>query len=426
MMMYRTRIVVLLTALWAISLPAAMGQVLDFGSDGSDGAFEPLESTEIDLSLAATASWDAPSPVPGQGVYDPSRWAIVFKYTTINIPAGVSVTFKNHPNNPPVYWLATGDILIGGTVNLGAQAGTVSPPVSGQGGPGGFSGGMPGFGDAIPPGSGLGPGGGLGGETSGATEFLAGRGVYGFQPGNLARPTDGTVYGSSLLVPMVGGSGGGGTVGQPGYGGGGGGGAILLASNTEVNVPSGGVVIARGATGWSATIGSGSGGAIRVLAPVVTGSGTLDVYGPSGITSTSGAGRIRVDAIDRTGLQFFFNPSTVTAVGTLMFVFSDVVPRLDIIEAAGEVIPEDQPEPIMVLLPFGSTSDHTVVVQARDFTGVVPIVVAVIPESGDPLGDLDERFYFAEITMGKGDVGSVTVDVVIPVNTATHIMAWTQ
>lgn len=73
----------------------------DSGSDGSDGVFNPLASVQIDLSLAATATWDTPSPVPGQGVYDPVQWAVVFKYSSITIPNGVSVSFKNHPSGAP-------------------------------------------------------------------------------------------------------------------------------------------------------------------------------------------------------------------------------------------------------------------------------------------------------------------------------------
>ncbi len=87
-------------------------------SDGSDGAFAPVADVEIDLWLAADASWDTPSLVAGQGVYDADRWAVVFKYTTIDIPAGVTVTLKNHPSNPPVVWLASGDVTIAGTINL--------------------------------------------------------------------------------------------------------------------------------------------------------------------------------------------------------------------------------------------------------------------------------------------------------------------
>ena len=64
-------------ALVATAVPA-MAQ-FDSGSDGSDGPFWPTTTTTIDLSLAATAAWDTPSPVQGQGVYDPDLWIIALK-----------------------------------------------------------------------------------------------------------------------------------------------------------------------------------------------------------------------------------------------------------------------------------------------------------------------------------------------------------
>ena len=99
------------------------------GSDGSDGALDCAalgcppgcdESNpcmvEIDLSQALTGAWDTQIPKESQGVgiYDSQQWALVFKYTTINIPAGVTVTFKNHASRAPVFWLASGDVIVEG------------------------------------------------------------------------------------------------------------------------------------------------------------------------------------------------------------------------------------------------------------------------------------------------------------------------
>ncbi|MCH7995789.1 MAG: hypothetical protein IIB57_15285 [Planctomycetes bacterium] len=188
---------------------------------------------------------------------------------------------------------------------------------------------------------------------------------------------------------------------------------MLIASNTRIDIQNPGVIDADGGSGS----GDGSGGAIRLVAPVVAGDGRLRVIGDS---STRGVGRIRVDTIDRTALQFTFNQTSVTAVGTMMFVFPDVVPRLAIIEAAGEIIPEGQPDPVLVLLPFGSTTSRTVTVQARDFIGIVPINVVLTPESGPPV------VYPVDIDMSLGNPAQVIVDVEIPVNTATRIHAWTR
>ena len=108
------------------------------------------------------------------------------------------------------------------------------------------------------------------------------------------------------------------------------------------------------------------------------------------------------------------------SVGSVLLIFPDPVQRLDIIEAAGEIIPEGQPEPVLVLLPFGSSTDRTVTVQARDFTGIVPIDVVLTPDNGDRV------VYPAEIDMGLGNPAQVVVDVVVPVNTITRVHAWTQ
>ena len=80
---------------------AAAGQCMfDSMSDGSDGVFSPQFDTVVDLGFAATGSWDTPGD--GNGVYDPVRWVVVFKYTAINIPPGLTVTFINHPSGAPV------------------------------------------------------------------------------------------------------------------------------------------------------------------------------------------------------------------------------------------------------------------------------------------------------------------------------------
>jgi len=87
----------------------------------------------------------------------------VFKYTTIDIPIGVDVTFSNHPSGAPVVWLASGDVTIEGTVNLdGADGEPVAQSFSfAEPDPGGFAGGQAGGNCAsLHPSGGFGPGGG--------------------------------------------------------------------------------------------------------------------------------------------------------------------------------------------------------------------------------------------------------------------------
>ena len=69
---------------------------------------------------------------------------------------------------------------------------------------------------------------------------------------------------------------------------------------------------------------------------------------------------------------------------------------------------------------FGSPTSQTVTVQARDFTGIVPIAVVLTPDSGERV------VYEVEIDMRGGDVAQVVVDVELPINNVTRVHAWTR
>ena len=159
--------------------------------------------------------------------------------------------------------------------------------------------------------------------------------------------------------------------------------------------------------------GAGSGGAIDLGEPVTKGSGRLKTDGGLGTGIRAGDGRVRVDAIDRRGMALSFD-STTQAIGSFMAVFPSTVPRLDIIEVAGTAI-EVAASSVVLQLPFGSTSNRNVVVQATDFLGDVDIRLVVTHESGD------SATYDDTIT-----TDSVTVQVIIPVNTVAHIAVWTR
>ena len=103
-----------------------------------------------------------------------------------------------------------------------------------------------------------------------------------------------------------------------------------------------------------------------------------------------------------------------------MAVFPSVVPRLDIIAVAGQVIPEGTPGPVQVFLPFNAPTSQTVTVQARNFTGIVPIEVVLTPDMGDRV------VYPADINMGSGNLAQATINVQLPVNVNTRINAWTR
>jgi len=102
-----------------------------------------------------------------------------------------------------------------------------------------------------------------------------------------------------------------------------------------------------------------------------------------------------------------------------MQVFPTTTPSLAIIEAAGELIPEGSTSPVSIFLADGTPASQDVVVQARDFTGLVPIRVKVTPDSGDSVA------YDDTIDMSGGNPSTVTVSVNIPVNQPVRIEAWT-
>src|SRR5262245_29781046 len=216
-------------------LAAAMVRAPRFNS-GSPGSDRDL-----------TVDQNTPLDVPPDGIFN-------FRTVTVN---GGSLHFRPNALNTPVFVLATGDIRLATdtSINVDGSPGSSIPPVGGAGGPGGFAGGDPGI-DTTPPGAGHGPGGGLGGDASaaGTSAGSAGAAAYG-SPAAKPSTSDGAVYGSPLLIPMVGGSGGGGgsapASGGLGTGGSGGGGAILLASNTRIVIS--GNLVARGGTSGSLT-----------------------------------------------------------------------------------------------------------------------------------------------------------------------------
>src|SRR5262245_44357115 len=333
-------------ALTSLASLSAGAQTFDSGSDGSYGPLNVTSNTTLNL--------------PPDGI---------FKCTTISVANNVTLKFNRNPLNTPVYLLATGAITINGIIDVTGGNGTAV--FGGLGGPGAFDGGNPGQGSNHA-GAGLGPGGRRPGAI-GSGIASAGPGSYG-SLASLASTNKGSTYGSPLLVPLLGGSGGGGQ--EAGGGGGGGGGAILAASNIRIDLP--GYINAAGGLGG---YNDGSGGAIRLVAPIIAGNGALNVNGNYG-----GSGRIRLDTFDRHLANFTYNPGpTAVSSGTLMAVFPCPLPQLDIVEAAGTTIPVGTAAPVVVQLPFGSTTNRTVTVRAQDFKAVVPVAVVLTPEQGNPL-----------------------------------------
>ena len=123
----------------AAYVPSSIAQI-GVPSDGSDGALNITTNTVLDLSQAVTGSWSANNSAhAGLGIYDPTVWAVVFKYSSVTIASNATVTFNNHPSTAPVVWLVTGNVTINGTVSLNGE--DIAPiPLLAVPGPGGYRG----------------------------------------------------------------------------------------------------------------------------------------------------------------------------------------------------------------------------------------------------------------------------------------------
>ena len=241
-------------------------------SDESDGAFHPGGSQTIKLNDVAPDG--------------------VFNFTTIHIPAGATITFVPNSLNTPVFFAASGDVLIEGTINVSA-------------GPGGWDGGAPSSSAAGSPGFGPSPGqggpvtvdqGNGGGGGGMATAGLTATSRTGSNPA-----PGGPAISRPQLVPNQtggGGSGGGGGGGRlffgvPITGGGGGRGGGGLQISTPGNLTVSGSLISNGAHGGYAFAnifahggpgGGGAGGNIELYANLLTiaDTATLEARGGAG------------------------------------------------------------------------------------------------------------------------------------------------
>lgn len=338
----------------------------------------------------------------------------IWNFTTINIPADVELRFIKNAANTPVFWLATGDVTIEGTLNLNGATpiNNQDPGNEGVGGPGGFDGGL----------------GGVRFDVSGTYAGAPGEGPGGGNPGVTINQngTNGAfngVYGNASLNPLYGGSGGGGgasdTNGNGGNGGGGGG-AILIASSLDMTID--GLISARGGDnpwGGASYGGAGSGGAIRLVADRVSGSGRLDVRNGDSSQSSPWIGFIRIEAYYRTLIddaQYIYPaPSAGAPSNEIGAILPQNVPALFIAEVAGDIVAQppggSSVDPDVVFQESGSI---TVVVQASNIPDGTPITLRIttngqvinLPGPGNPVVQLSggEATFNVFVPAGLGTI----------------------
>lgn len=409
-----------------IALMPALALAFNSGSTGADGAFNPTVSQQITL--------------PDSGV---------FNYTSVNIPAGVTISYKKNAANTPVVILATGDVNIAGNLWLG---GGNSPDVGaggngnvgddglpGNGSAGGYAGGSGGQVTNKAGGDGLGPGGGMRGgnvHTSGGSTYLIGGGGGGFgsvgtdaECSNYSGVTTGkggVGYGSSQLLPLIGGSGGGGGLGGsafPSSGGGGGGGGILIAASGTVTVSgtltaNGGNSGATGGDGRGATGGGGAGGAIRIVATTIAGNGTISatggasgagngwlgsVYSCRGGAGSVGRIRLEAETITRTAAS---TPTHSFGAPGLLFVAG--LPSLRISSVAGVAAPPNPTGNADITLPSGTANPVTVTFATTGVPVGNTVKLTVTPSYGAPVSAISPAI------TGTTENGTASVTVSLP------------
>ena len=341
---YAVVVLLLLTVL----APKLHAQLTIPGADGSDGALTIISNTVIDLSQAISGVWsNNNSANAGKGIYDSNKWAVVFKYSSVNIASNATVTFQNHPSRAPVVWVVSGNATVFGEVNLSGNDYTFDNVALPEPGPGGYRGGA-GEQANLSHGSGFGPG-GYHDDNGGYSTYHS--------------------YGNPQILPLIGGSGGSAGSGNCGRGNGaGGGGAIMIAAVGNISVSGriranggNGYVTSNYGCGWSGYYGSG--GAVRLLADQILGSGRIEATG-------SDVGRIRLEA-NTASTSLDLNPSTVAASPNPVTLWPTTnAPTVKVISVAAQSAPLD-PKARMNAggddLTIANTSAVSIVLQTANF-----------------------------------------------------------
>lgn len=340
-----------------------------------------------------------------------SRANGIWNFTTISIPNNAEVTFKKNASNTPVVWLASGQVRIDGVLFLDGETsgGNAGADNYAQGGPGGFAGGL----------------GGIRFDVSGSYAGTPGQGPGGGLPGVNASQAGGNgtfrnVYGNTLLLPLVGGSGGGGGASSASANGGhgsGGGGAILIASSRDIEIN--GLITAEsgGLTHGGATWGGyGSGGAIKLMADRVVGSGYARTRNGANATDDR-SGRIRIEAFFRPFAARTSPPPSATAPIEAPN-FGDM-PTLSVLSVAGANVA--QPPTGNLQTPdvvFTAAGQVTITVVGTNVPVGTPVTLRIttsgeiinLPGEGTPvlMGANNQAVFQATVPAGIGTIQAFT------------------
>jgi plastocyanin len=355
------------------------------GANDTDGVLNITANTEIDLSKAPTGTWNQDNTAnAGKGVYDATMWAVVFKYSSVTIDPGVTVTFKNHPSRAPVAWLVSGNVTINGAVYLNGRTGSYGPSLA-EPGPGGFRGGTAKF-SPLTGGAGFGVGGGYRSNPGGGGSF-----------GTAGNGNTAPAYGNPSLIPLIGGSGGAATINGPytGDAGGGGGGAMLIACANSITLD--GAISANGGDQYASYYGAGggSGGGIRLVSSTLAGAGALTALGGTNSSAPGGRGRIRVErVVNNNTIQPIPDASIVplNAGDTALLWPPSTAPSVKIISIGGVAAPADPragfgTQGADVALPQTATAD--IIIETTNVEQASQVQVRLTPRADADVTTLD-------------------------------------
>jgi len=373
-----TKFLAILVLAAASLIPSASAQ-LNVPSDGSDGILNITNNAVIDLSQATTGVWTSNNAAnAGNGIYDNTQWAVVFKYSSINIgPNATNVTFLNHPTHAPVVWLVQSNVTINGIVNLNGQPAQTSAPqiyTPTEPGPGGFRGGANG---PVGAGAGFGPGGAQPGSGNGYDGDGADASYIG-------------VYGNPQVLPLIGGSGSGAYNGASGSGAGG---AILIVAGGTVTVN--GQITALGGTG-NVNLGIsgviGASGAIRIVANQILGNGTIDAGSQLGAFNDeepATGGRTRMEANTLSPQLTIFPNTEAVPPGTTPVIFPPAnAPTVSVLSVGTQTAPLDPQAAVASSADIGIQTNGpvTITLQTENFPIEGAVGLRITPKYGSALG----------------------------------------
>mgnify|MGYP006170979629 CR=1 FL=1 len=412
---------------FAIAAAPALAQPFSAGSSGVHGTFPPFPAGQTEIPADGRyLLWDmttglvrycsaydetnrpdtcttevGTAQIPG--IPEGGLKTGVFEFVDVNVVPSPSIGIVvihlvNNVWNAPLTILSQNSVRFTqaqlwadgrpGLGNSGPLIPTVSLP-GGRGGPGGFSGGSGGIPSTVivDGTSGFGPRGGAG-------SAVAACGLLDTQP-QAGLSAEATPPG----LGSIGGSGGGGGSSHPncsfgrnqGGGGGGGGGSVIISADDLVSLVSAFLSVAGGNGGGSFCHcmqgGAGAGGTLRLTAPTIAGSPSLELSG--GFSSFEGVapgGILRIEGNTSTFNPFINGNSTASIVATPQPVIAQNLPTMRIVAVGGIAVgpnPAGVFEPVDVNFDVAPAGPVAVELAAANVPLGTEVKVRVTPQAGN-------------------------------------------